>query len=83
MDGVERGVGASLDGLGAGRPLRREDLVLRVFHPRALRFEKMGNLSEEQVRLARRWTRLRRLRPVIEAVSILSLGEAVLILGRG
>jgi hypothetical protein len=53
------------------------------FIPRALRFEKMDDLSEEQVHLARRWTRLSRLRPVIEAVSILSLGEAVLVLGRG
>jgi hypothetical protein len=53
------------------------------FIPRALRFEKMGDLSEEQVRLARRWTRLSRLRPFLEALSILSLGEAVLVLGRG
>jgi hypothetical protein len=52
------------------------------FIPRALRFEKMGDLSEEQLRLARRWTRLSRLRPVIELVSILSLGAAVLVLGR-
>jgi hypothetical protein len=53
------------------------------FIPRALRFEKMGDLSEDQVRLARRWTRLSRLRPVIEVASILSLGGAVLVLGRG
>jgi len=53
------------------------------FIPRALRFEKMGDLSEDQMRLARRWTRLSRFRPVIEAVSILSLGAAVLVLGRG
>jgi hypothetical protein len=53
------------------------------FIPRALRFEEMGDLSEEQVRLARRWTRLSRFRPAIEVVSILSLGEAVLVLGRG
>src|SRR3984957_17029580 len=53
------------------------------FIPRALRFEKMGDLSEEQVRLARRWTRLSRCRPVLELVSILSLGAAVLFLGRG
>jgi hypothetical protein len=52
------------------------------FIPRALRFEKMGDLSEEQVRLAQRWTRLSRLRPVIEVVSILSLGEAALVLSR-
>lgn len=53
------------------------------FIPRALRFEKMGDLSEDQVRLAWRWIRLSRLRPVIEVASILSLGEAVLVLGRG
>lgn len=53
------------------------------FIPRALRFEKMGDLSEDQFRLARRWTRLSRLRPVLEAGSILSLGAAVLIMGRG
>ena len=53
------------------------------FIPRALLFEKMGDLSEDQVLLARRWTRLSRLRPVIEVVSILSLGAAVLVLGRG
>jgi hypothetical protein len=54
------------------------------FIPRALRFEKMGDdLSEDQVRLARRWTRLSRLRPVIEVVSILSLGAVVLVLSRG
>jgi len=53
------------------------------FIPRALRFEKMGDLSEDQVRLAQRWTRLSRLRPVIEVASILSLGAAVLVLGRG
>jgi hypothetical protein len=53
------------------------------FIPRALRFEKMNDLSEEQVHLARRWTRLSRFRPIIEAVSIFSLGAAVLVLGRG
>ena len=51
------------------------------FIPRALRFEKMGDLSDDQVRLARRWTRLSRLRPVIEVVSVLSLGAAVLVSG--
>ncbi len=53
------------------------------FIPRALRFERMGDLSEEQTQMARRWTRLSRLRPVLEAVSIVSLGAAVLVLGRG
>jgi uncharacterized membrane protein len=52
------------------------------FIPRALRFEKMGDLSDEQVRLARQWTCLSRCRPVLELVSILSLGAAVLALGR-
>jgi hypothetical protein len=50
------------------------------FIPRALRFEKMGDLSEDQVHLARQWTRLSRLRPIIEVVSVLSLGGAVLVL---
>ena len=53
------------------------------FIPRALRFETMGNLSEDELRLARRWTRLSRLRPMIEVVSILSLGATVLVLSRG
>ena len=53
------------------------------FIPRALRFERMGDLSEDQVRLARRWVRLSRLRPIIEVASIVSLGGVVLILGRG
>jgi hypothetical protein len=52
------------------------------FIPRALRFEKMGDLSEEQVRMAQRWTQLSRLRPVIEVASIVSLGAAVLVLGQ-
>jgi hypothetical protein len=53
------------------------------FIPWALRFEKMGDLSEDQVRLARRWTRLSRVRPVLEVASIVSLAETVLVLGRG
>jgi|HubBroStandDraft_5_1064220.scaffolds.fasta_scaffold303408_2 hypothetical protein len=56
---------------------------LAYFIPRALRFEKMGDLSEEQVRLARRWTRLSRCRPLLELVSIASLGALVFHLGRG
>ena len=47
------------------------------FIPKALRFEKLGELTEEQVRSARRWTRLSRCRPVLEAVSIFSLGALV------
>ena len=53
------------------------------FIPRALRFERIGDSSEDQVRLARRWVRLSRLRPIIEIASIISLGGVVLILGRG
>lgn len=53
------------------------------FIPRALRFEKMGELSEEQVRLARRWTRLSPCRSLIELVSIAALGAVVVHLGRG
>jgi hypothetical protein len=53
------------------------------FIPRALRFEKMADLSEDQVRLARRWTRLSRCRPILELVSIFSLGAVVVFLGRG
>jgi hypothetical protein len=52
------------------------------FIPRALRFEKMGDLSEEQLQMARRWTRLSRVRPIVEVVSLLSLGAAVVVLGR-
>jgi hypothetical protein len=53
------------------------------FIPWALRFEKMGDLSEEQVGLARRWIRLSRCRPVLELASIVSLAAAVLFLARG
>jgi hypothetical protein len=42
------------------------------FIPRALRFEKMGDLTQEQSRLARRWIQLSRCRPVLEAVAIVS-----------
>jgi hypothetical protein len=42
------------------------------FIPGALRFEKMGDLTEEQFRSARRWIRLSRCRPVLEAVAIVS-----------
>jgi hypothetical protein len=48
------------------------------FIPNALRFEKMGDLTEEQSRLARRWIRLSRCRPVLEAISIISLGAVIL-----
>lgn len=47
------------------------------FIPNALRFEKAGELSEEQKHLARRWTRLSRCRPVLQAVSITALCVAI------
>jgi len=53
------------------------------FIPRALRFEKFGELTEEQAHLARRWTRLSRCRPVLEAISIISLGAVILHFGAG
>jgi hypothetical protein len=48
------------------------------FIPRALLFEKMGDLTEEQSRLARRWIQLSRCRPVLEAVAIMSECAVVL-----
>jgi hypothetical protein len=47
------------------------------FIPRALRFEKMGDLTEVQQRQAKRWIGLSRVRPLIEAVAIVALGVAV------
>jgi hypothetical protein len=46
---------------------------MAYFIPRALRFEKLGDLTEEQRLEAKRWTRLSRFRPVLEAVSIMAL----------
>lgn len=48
------------------------------FIPRALRFEQSNDLSQEQIRLARRWTRLSRFRPVIQALSLIALCGAIL-----
>jgi hypothetical protein len=48
------------------------------FIPRALRFEKLGNLSEEHTCAARRWTRLSRWRPMLAAASIVALCLVVL-----
>ncbi len=48
------------------------------FIPNALRFEKAGDLTEEQAHLARRWIRLSRCRPVLEAISIIALGAVIL-----
>lgn len=42
------------------------------FIPRAIRFEKLGELTEEQRREARRWTQLSRCRPVLAAFSIVA-----------
>lgn len=47
------------------------------FIPRALRFEKMGDLTVEQLQLAQRWIRLSRCRPVLEAIAIISLCAVV------
>ena len=47
------------------------------FIPRALRFEKMGDLTEEQFRSAQRWVRFSRCRPVLEAIAIISLCTVV------
>lgn len=48
------------------------------FIPRALRFEELSELTESQVHLARRWTRLSPCRVILEAVSIIALGAAIL-----
>jgi len=53
------------------------------FIPRALRFEKAGDLTQEQADLARRWIRLSRCRPVLEAASIIALCMVVLQTGAG
>jgi hypothetical protein len=47
------------------------------FIPNALRFEKLGDLTEEQRHLARRWTRLSRCRPVLQALSLTGLCLAI------
>jgi hypothetical protein len=51
------------------------------FIPSALRFEKLNELNDSEIHLARQWTRLSRCRPVLEALSIVSLGAAILHLG--
>ena len=48
------------------------------FIPGALRFEKLDDLTEQQRQEARRWTRLSRFRPVLEAVSIVALCLAIM-----
>jgi hypothetical protein len=52
------------------------------FIPQALRFENLSELTASEVLLARQWTHLSRYRPLLEAVSIISLGAAILYLGR-
>ena len=51
---------------------------MAYFIPRALRFEKLGDLTGKQRLDAKRWTRLSRCRPVLEAVSIMALWVAIL-----
>jgi hypothetical protein len=46
---------------------------LAYFIPKALWFEKLGDLTEDQKRLARAWTRLSRCRLVLQFASILAL----------
>jgi hypothetical protein len=48
------------------------------FIPRALRFEKLPELTEEQKREALRWTQLSRVRPVLEACSVIALCVVIL-----
>jgi hypothetical protein len=50
---------------------------MAYFIPRALRFERLGDLTEAQRLEARRWTRLSRCRPALEAVSIIALCLAI------
>ena len=52
------------------------------FIPKAMRFENLSALTDPELHLARQWTRLSRCRPVLEAVSIVSLGAVILYLGR-
>ena len=47
------------------------------FIPKALRFEELSELTELQVHLARRWTRLSPCRLILEAVSIFALATAI------
>jgi hypothetical protein len=65
------------------RRLKEARLAVEASLEDAICDEKMGDLSEQQVGLARRWIRLSRCRPVLELASIVSLGAAVLFLARG
>jgi len=49
----------------------------KYFIPKALRFEKLGDLTEAQKRDARRWANLSRCRPMLELASVISLSVVV------
>jgi hypothetical protein len=51
---------------------------IAYFIPRAMRFEKLGDLTAEQRHEALHWTQLSRCRPALEAVSIVALCMAIL-----
>jgi hypothetical protein len=51
------------------------------FIPKALQFERLSKLTESQIYIARKWIRLSRCRPILEAVSIISLSAAILHFG--
>jgi hypothetical protein len=53
------------------------------FIPRALRFEKAGDLTEEQRLAARRWTRLSPYRLITEAIAIVALCMVIVHIGAG
>jgi hypothetical protein len=47
------------------------------FIPKALQFEKLGDLTDAQKRDAQRWTNLSRWRPMVELASVLSLSMVI------
>jgi hypothetical protein len=47
------------------------------FIPKALRFEKLGDLTDAQRRDAQRWTNLSRCRPMAELASVISLSVVI------
>jgi hypothetical protein len=48
------------------------------FIPRALRFEKLAEFTPEEMRSAARWIKLSRLRPLLEALSVVALAMILL-----
>jgi hypothetical protein len=48
------------------------------FIPRALRFEKLAEFTPEDMRLAARWIKLSRCRPLMEAISVVALAMILL-----